>query len=118
MSTAGLNEELINDRVKLLFHRLIACRLGQDPSLVELARQELANVSEQREERTYMKEWEEILSLDVETLRRVIVRRDQRMTCLRISSPMGPLIDVRDPDLRRRIWRNARRALSANLSPV
>jgi hypothetical protein len=32
------NAEAINDRVKLLFHRLIARRLGQDPSLVTLAR--------------------------------------------------------------------------------
>jgi hypothetical protein len=111
-SSTGLNAELINDRVKLLFHRLIARRLGQDPSLIELARQELARVREQREERTYMKEWDEILRLDVETPRRVIVRRDERMTRLRISSPMGPLIDVRDLELRRRIWRNARRALS------
>lgn len=114
ISGIAVNAEVINDRVKLLFHRLIARRLGQDPSLVELARQELAKIRELRAERTYMKEWEEILSLDVETLRRVIVRRDQRMTRLRISSPMGPLIDVRDPDLRRRIWRNARRALSGS----
>jgi hypothetical protein len=106
------NAEVVNDRVKLLFHRLIARRLGQDPSLVVLARQELAKTRESREERTYMAEWDELLSRDIDTLRREIIRRDERMTRLRISSPLGCLIDVSDPDLRRRIWRSARQALA------
>ncbi len=110
-----VNAEQVNDRVKLLFHRLIARRLGEDPTLVELARVELAKIRERREERTYMHEWAELLALPVDALRREIVRRDARMTRLRISSPLGPLIDVRDPDLRRRIWRNARRALSVRI---
>ncbi len=107
-----VNAEQINDRVKLLFHRLIARRLGQDPSILELARVQLAKIRESREDRTYMHEWAELLALPAEILRREIVRRDERMTRLRNSSPLGHLIDVRDPDLRRRVWRNARRALS------
>jgi hypothetical protein len=109
------NAEAVNDRVKLLFHRLIARRLGQDPSLVALARDDLAKTRESREERTYMREWEQLLSLDVDVLRREIIRRDERMTRLRISSPLGCLIDVADPDLRRRIWRSARIALTKRL---
>lgn len=38
MSDIAVNAEMINDRVKLLFHRLIARRLGHDPSLVEANR--------------------------------------------------------------------------------
>ena len=111
--SSGVNAEVVNDRVKLLFHRLIARRLGQDPSLVSLALDELAKIRARGEERTFMNEWAELLALPVDRLRREIVRRDERMTRLRISSPLGSLIDVRDPDFRRRVWRNARRALSA-----
>lgn len=109
------NAEAVNDRVKLLFHRLIARRLGEDPSLVALARDAMAKTRESREERSYMREWEELLSLDVDVLRREITRRDERMTRLRISSPLGCLIDVADPALRRRIWRSARIALTKQL---
>ncbi len=115
MSHHEPNEEQVNDRVKLLFHRLIARRLGQNPSLIVLAQEELARVRQARDFRTYMQEWEDLLKLDVATVRREIIRRDQRMTRLRISSPMGCLIEVADPDLRRRIWRSARQALSRKL---
>ncbi len=113
--SSGVNAEVVTDRVKLLFHRLIARRLGQDPSLVSLAIDELAKIRARGEERTFMNEWADLLALPVDRhrLRREIVRRDERMTRLRISSPLGSLIDVRDPDFRRRVWRNARRALSA-----
>ncbi len=111
------NAEKVNDRVKLLFHRLIARRLGQDPSLIALARQELERQRQRHPNRNYIREWEMLLSLDVATLRHEIIRRDERMTRLRISSPLGPLINVSDPDLRRRIWRSARRALAGWSGP-
>jgi len=110
------NAEVVNDRVKLLFHRLVARRLGQDPSLIILCREELARVRREREWRTYMDEWEDLLQLDVTTLRRVITRRDQDMTRLRASSPMGVIINVRDPDLRRRLWRSSRDTLMRQLA--
>jgi hypothetical protein len=101
--------------VKLLVHRLIARRLAQDATLVELARKELAQVRETREIRSYMWEWDALLSLPVAILRREIVRRDQRMTRLRISSPLWVLLDIRDADFRRQLWRSSRDALARRL---
>ena len=115
MSRNGPNAEDVNDRVKLLFHRLIARRLGHDPSLVELARQELASQRRDLDDRECFREWEKLLNLDVATLRREIVRRDERMSWLRINSPLGPLINVGDPMLRKRVWRTARRALASRV---
>ena len=106
------NAEMVNDRVKLLFHRIAARRLRDDPTLLERARAHLKEIRAQREERSYMDEWEELLSLDLASLRRVIVLRDERMTRLRISSPFPVLLGITDPDLRRRLWRNARHAVS------
>ncbi len=98
-AVCGPNAELVNDRVKLLFHRLVARRLGQDPTLVDLARQELARQRTRAADRTCFAEWDELLRLDVGILRRELVRRDQRMTRLRLSSPFASVVDIRDPVL-------------------
>lgn len=104
------NAEDVNNRVKLFFHRLIARRIGQDPSLLDVARRTLARQRERADLDCY-DEWDRLLRLDVATLRQVIIRRDERMTRLRSSSPLAGVIDMRDPELRRRIWRASRRAL-------
>jgi len=110
------NAEAVNDRVKLLFHRLIARRLKEDPSLIDEARKDLDRQRARFGERTYIAEWEELLDRGVDAVRREIVRRDERMTRLRISSPLGVAIDVRDVDLRRRIWRSSRNALTRRMT--
>jgi hypothetical protein len=101
----------------LVFHRLIARRIGRDPALLDQVREVLAR-------QPVGEEWKQLLQLDTEALRRAIVQRDERMTRLRASSPLAPLLDVRDPERRRRVWRSARRAIEAggwpggdNLSP-
>lgn len=104
------NAELVNDRVKLLLHRVIACRLRHEPSLIEEARQTLAR-QRQRGDRECYGEWEALLRLDLPTLRQEIVRRDERMTRLRLSSPLHSVIDIQNVELRRRIWRAARRTI-------
>jgi len=109
------NAEAVNDRVKLLFHRLIARRLKEDPGLIEDARRELDRARQRFGQRDYIAEWEALLDQGVEVVRREIVRRDERMTRLRISSPLGGMIDLQDEDLRRRVWRSAREALARRL---
>ena len=105
------NAELVNDRAKLLLHRIAARRLREDPTLLERARVHLEEIRAQRQERSYMGEWEDLLSLDVASLRQMIVQRGERMTRLRLSSPFPVLLGITDPETRRRIWRNARHAV-------
>jgi hypothetical protein len=78
--------------------------------LLDVARRTLARQRERADLECYG-EWDRLLRLDVGTLRQVIIRRDERMTRLRSSSPFASVIDVRDPELRRRVWRASRRAL-------
>lgn len=104
------NAEDVNNRIKLFFHRLIARRIGQDPSLLDVAHRTLARQRERADLDCY-DEWHRLLRLDLATVRQVIIRRDERMTRLRSSSPLASVIDVHNPELRRRIWRASRRAL-------
>jgi hypothetical protein len=110
------NAEAVNNRVKLLFHRLIARRLKEDPSLLDEARKDLQRQRDRYGEMTYIAEWTELLDKGVDVVRREIVRRSERMTWLRISSPLGVAIDVRDVDLRRRVWRRSSIALRRQMT--
>jgi hypothetical protein len=109
------NAEAINDRVKLLFHRLIARRLKEDPSLIDEARKDLERQRNRFGERTYITEWTELLDQGVDVVRREIVSRSDRMIRLRISSPLGAAIDVRDEAFRRRVWRCSFNALTRRM---
>lgn len=101
------NAEDVNNRVKLVFHRLIARRIGRDPAVLDQVR------GVRTQQQSVNEEWKQLLQLDTEALRRAIVQRDERMTRLRASSPLAPLLDVRDPERRRRVWQSARRAIEA-----
>ena len=118
MSEPKPNAEDINDRVKLLFHRLIARRLKEDPSLLDKAREDLARQRARFGDRDQFAEWEDLLDQGVDVVRREIVRRTERMTRLRISSPLGFVMDFRDEAFRRRVWRSSRDALTRRLAPA
>jgi len=104
MMPNAINAELINDRAKLLMHRLIARRLRQQPDLIECARRNLSAYGAD----TCGGEWAKLLCLDMATLVSRLVARDEVMTRLRLSSPFVGVIDFSPIDLRRRIWRKAR----------
>lgn len=114
-STPEPNAEAVNDRVKLLFHRLIARRLKEDPSLIESARKELEFMRERFGDPDFIGEWQELLDQGVDVVRREIVRRTERMIRLRISSPLGKVMDLSDEAFRRRVWRSSREALTRRL---
>jgi hypothetical protein len=101
-----INEEMVNDRAKLILHRLIARRLSQDPDLIVEARSQLTVVDEAPD---YVKEWDELLQLDPTHIRRVLTSRSERMRRLRLSSPFSNALDIQDPAFRKRVWRIARR---------
>ena len=107
----GVNQEAVNDAAKLMMHRLIARKLGRDPSLVEQAKISQAKIAERFVDRPFVREWDELLTLPAAELRAKLVSRDSEMVRLRISSPfvLTEGVDFTDYNLRLRIRRAARR---------
>ena len=103
-----VNAERINDRIKLIRHRLIARRLAVDPTLVDRAKLRVreALTSGQALECTY--EWDRLLRQDISTVRRAIVSRSEEMDRLRLSSPLAAVLPLADEATRRRFWKKAR----------
>jgi hypothetical protein len=115
---ARVNQETVNDAAKLVMHRLIARKLGRDPSLVERARMAQAKVAARFAGRPFLREWDQLLSLPAQELRAKLVSRDSGMARLRISSPfvLAEGVDFTDYDLRLRIRRAARRGAERGLA--
>ncbi len=107
------NTEAINDRAKLLAHRLIARQLATDPDLIPRARQVISEWRAMGHQHDVLDEWDRLLTLDPAQLRRLIIERSETMTRLRISSPLGLAsgLFTDDDSLRRRIRRKARNGL-------
>ena len=105
------NQERINDRAKLIMHRLVARELVRDPTLVSRARDYLRARALQLPGRDFSQEWEELLALPAPALRRQLTCRSEEMARLRLSSPFMVVtgLGLDDIRLRRRIWRMARR---------
>jgi len=109
-----MNSEAINDRAKLILHRLLARRLKDHPELVEQAKAVLDRMARTSLHKTWVDEWREILELPVEEIRRRITRRDEHGILLRVNSPFGDLEGgVTDVATRARLWRKAKAGLSA-----
>lgn len=91
-----MNQETINDRFKLAYHRVAARALRICPGLIDEAREVVEDwIRASGPQRpTYVDEWREILAQPTDAVRREIIRRTQRMTRLRISSPF-PLMRTR-----------------------
>jgi len=100
-----VNREIINDRFKLAYHRLVAHQLKHDPELLELARAIVVAWKAYPINPTYVDEWESILKQPVDQTRQIIVNRSETLTRLRISSPLGLLgyMIMCDED-RMRLW--------------
>lgn len=103
-----MNAEAVNNRAKLLMHRIIARHLRKTPELIVKATAWLDWLGSGPEYQCY-EEWRDLLQQDIETISRLIISRDERMTRLRLSSPLVNIVDLRDPNLRRRIWQLAKK---------
>ena len=108
----AVNAEAVNDRAKLIIHRLLARRMAADVSLIGRARQALCRTRETGRPYEHLAEWEKLLGRGPEEIRRFITARTDEMYRLRASSPLAMVADMEDPDLRRRIWRKARQGLA------
>ncbi|MBP2315501.1 hypothetical protein [Azospirillum soli] len=101
------NAERVNDAAKRLMHRLIARRLPREPDLLARARARVADTGTPQPD--CVAEWRALLNLPLADLRRRITERSEEMERLRSSSPLLGDGYYADIDLRRRIWRAARR---------
>lgn len=108
----SVNAERVNDRAKRMIHRIAARRMATDSGIVERARAALSRARASGKHYTYVDEWESLLAREPDDLRRLITENSETMTRLRISSPFALLAGVKDPELRRRIWRKARLGLA------
>lgn len=99
--------EAVNDRAKLMMHRLIARQIRMHPELLGRARKRLEERS--RRELSAADEWRQILRGDVHEVAVLLCERSDRMYRLRLTSPFIGAVDFSDPDLRRRIHRICQR---------
>jgi hypothetical protein len=111
----NINEETVNDRAKLLMHRVAARQLSVNPHLIDAAKSKIMGGVNPPD---YVAEWREVLDLDVKEVRRALTRRSEKMDRLRLSSPFGLVINFGDPVLRKRIWRLARKGLAKVETPA
>jgi hypothetical protein len=108
---APVNQERVNDRAKLILHRLIARIIRKDPKLIEEARQKLASVAAPVPE--YVQAWRQILELPPLAIAREIGIRTERMNRLRTASPFSAPPGLQDIDTRRRVWKKAKLGVKA-----
>jgi hypothetical protein len=105
-----MHREIVNDRLKLMYHRLVVRRLVHDSSLIDDARKVVSQWQTQPERKTFVGEWEELLSQPPDRICRLISSRSQDATRLRLSSPFPHVerLKVGNEATRRRMWRKAR----------
>ena len=110
---SAVNKESVNERAKLIMHRLIARRLARDPALVERARDLVRRRLAEGAALDYAAEWDRLLGRGPADVRRAIVSRSPEMERLLLSLPLSSLAGFRDEALRRHIWRKAKLAAAA-----
>jgi hypothetical protein len=114
------NPEAINDRAKLLHHRLIARRLRHRPELLDKARELVATWVRERPAQDDAHLWAELLRRPVAEVCRLIIARSHEASRLRLGSPFRfvPELRIVDEPLRRRLWQLARRRFEASKTSI
>lgn len=107
------NAESVNDRAKLLTHRIIARQMTTDPYLIPRARQVISEWRSQGQHYSFLDNWDRLTHSRRPPLRRLITSRSEGMTRLRTSSSLGlaSSLFVNDEPLRRRIRRKPKSCL-------
>ena len=101
-----VNRESVNDRAKLILHRLVARSLREDPALLDEARTRLQSLEGPAPD--YVSQWARVLDRPVEDVANLIGSRSEHMTHLRVSSPFRLPEGFGDEALRRRVWKKAK----------
>lgn len=114
---ATRHAESINDRRKLLAHRLVARLLPDHLEIITAGRAMVAGWQHTDPAPAFIGEWALLLSGSVADIRAQIVSRDPEMKRLRLTSPFYLCVpELRDPAIRQRLQILARRGI--DLPPV
>jgi hypothetical protein len=92
------------ERRSLAYHRAIANRLGDEPSILEAARRRVVEWCETRSVHPrYADAWRSLLDRSVTKIAEAIVDDSEHMTALRQVSPFAGSLDART---RWQLWRS------------
>lgn len=81
----------------IAFHRLVAERLLQNPSLLDVARENLRRWNDKGGRSSpYFAQWKEILDLPPEKVAEIIVSEEPQMVELRQSTPFCGILSPRE----------------------
>ena len=100
------NRETVNDRAKLILHRLVARRLRADSGLLDEARSRLKSLEGPAPD--YVTQWAKVLERPTEDVANLIGSRSEQMTHLRVSSPFRLPEGLDGETWRRRVWKKAK----------
>jgi uncharacterized protein YdbL (DUF1318 family) len=101
-----VNRETVNDRAKLILHRLVARSLRANPALLDEARTRLQSLGGAAPD--YVVQWARVLDRPAEEVADLIGSRSEHMTHLRVSSPFRLPEGFEDEAWRRRVWQKAK----------
>ena len=101
-----VNRESVNNRAKLILHRLVARSLRANPSLLEDARTRLQSLAGPAPD--YVIQWARVLDRPAEDVADLIGSRSEHMIHLRVSSPFRLPVGFDDEAWRRRVWKKAK----------
>ena len=101
-----VNRESVNDRAKLILHRLVARRLRANPAILDEVSARLQSLEGPAPD--YVTEWARVLDRSAEDVADLIGSRSEHMTHLRVSSPFRLPEMFDDEAWRRRVWKKAK----------
>ena len=93
--TTGYSNHSLHDAKSLALHTVIAWKISRDPSLLEKARENLADMRSRHEPDTmplYIEEWEQILTLHWKQVAALLIAVTEEAIRLRSSSPFTGIL--------------------------
>jgi hypothetical protein len=102
-----IDSHAINERFRLLTHRIYAEALARDPSLLDRARMIVSERLGSDIVTFSDRMWATLLTLTVEDVRQAIVQEGPEGSTLRSGSPLSVLLGISDPEQRTMLWRQA-----------
>jgi hypothetical protein len=109
----SIDSHQVAERSRLLSHQLYAERLRDCPAFVEAARDQIRESVDRGVATVGECLWDYVLQQPLEDIVTHMVRDDEGGRLLRSNSPFSRMIGVHDPEVRSRLWRQAKIDLSA-----
>lgn len=97
----------INERFRLLTHRVYAQRIDEDPTLIARAATAIQQTIEHGEPTLGERMWSALLTLPATTIKASMLDCGPEGRLLRSNSPFSELIGVTDIEDRRALWKQA-----------